>query len=58
MTVKTPTTNRVRALFEDSSVIFDLPDDATLEELAAMLASVGRGHGAPLRVEVAVKPPG
>jgi hypothetical protein len=58
MTVKTPTTNRVRALFEDSSVIFDLPDDATLEELAAMLASVGRGHGAPLRVEVAVKPLG
>jgi hypothetical protein len=37
-------------------VIFDLPEDATLEQLAAMLASAGRGHGAPVRVEVAVKP--
>jgi hypothetical protein len=56
MTVKTPSMNRVRALFEDSAVIFDLPEDATLEQLAAMLASAGRGHGAPVRVEVAVKP--
>ena len=58
MTLKTPSTNRVRALFEDSSVIFDLPDDATLEQLAAMLTAVGRGHGTPLRVEVAVRFPG
>jgi hypothetical protein len=58
MAQKTPSSNRVRALFEDSSVIFDLPNGATLEQLAAMLASVGRGHGAPLRVEVAVKFPG
>ncbi|HZS82760.1 MAG TPA: hypothetical protein VFA50_07800 [Stellaceae bacterium] len=46
--------NRVRAIYPDSAVFFDLPENASLEQLAAMLASIGRGHGLPLRVEVAI----
>ncbi|MBV9523146.1 MAG: hypothetical protein JO010_10160 [Alphaproteobacteria bacterium] len=46
--------NRVRAVYSDSAVLFDLPENASLEQLALILASVGRGHGAPLRVEVAI----
>ena len=43
---------RVRALFEDVAVLFDVDDDATLEQLAALLAAAGRGHGAALVIEV------
>jgi hypothetical protein len=45
---------RVRALFRDSAVLFDLPEQATMEQLAALLAAIGKGHGAPLHVEVAI----
>jgi hypothetical protein len=45
---------RIRATYEDSEVFFDLPRSATLEHLAATLVAVGRGHGAPVTVEVFV----
>jgi hypothetical protein len=54
MSDRRATKNRVRAVYPDSAVLFDLPEDASLEQLAAMIASVGRGHGAPLRIEVAI----
>jgi len=56
MTTKPAAKKRVRALFEDSAVLFDVPEAATLEQVAAMLASAGRGHGTPLAVEVSTKP--
>lgn len=56
MTAKHPSTKRVHALFEDSAVLFDLPENATLEQLATMLAAVERGHGTPVWVEVSAKP--
>jgi len=52
MTTKHAPAKQVRALFNDSTVLFDLPEAATLEELAAILAAAAQGHGAPLKVEV------
>jgi hypothetical protein len=48
--------SRVRATYPDDEVEFDLPENATLEQLAAMLAALGAGHGLPLRVELGVHP--
>jgi hypothetical protein len=48
--------SRVRAAYPDSEVEFDLPANATLEQLAATLAALGAGHGLPLRVELGVHP--
>jgi hypothetical protein len=56
MTAKRPSRKRVHALFEGSAVLFDLPANATLEQLATMLAAVERGHGTPIQVEVSAKP--
>jgi hypothetical protein len=45
--------NRVVAVFSDSMLAFELPRDATLEELAARLAYLGERHsGSPLSVTV------
>ena len=48
--------SRVRATYLADEVEFDLPEYATLEQLAATLAALGAGHGLPLRVEVGVHP--
>jgi hypothetical protein len=48
--------SRVRATYPDDEVEFDLPENATLEQLAATLAALGAGHGLPLRVELGVNP--
>jgi hypothetical protein len=56
MIAQHPSRRRVRALFQDSAVLFDLPENATLEQLATMLAAVERGHGIPIRVEVSAEP--
>lgn len=56
MTIKPVAKKRVRALFEGSAVLFDVPEAATLEQVAAMLAAAGRGHGTPLAVEISTKP--
>jgi hypothetical protein len=46
--------NRVYAQYEDSAVLFDLPENATLEQLCEMLSTISHGHGRPLRVDVAL----
>jgi len=46
---------RVRALYRDSAVLFDMPQTATMGELAEILAVIASQHGAPLKIEVAVK---
>jgi hypothetical protein len=48
-------TNRVYAQYEDSAVLFDLPENATLEQLCEMLVTLGQGHGRPVRVDIAVR---
>jgi hypothetical protein len=48
--------SRVRATYNDDEVEFELPANATLEQLAATLAALGAGHGLPLRVELGVRP--
>ncbi|MGH6988747.1 MAG: hypothetical protein ACREFD_06775 [Stellaceae bacterium] len=48
-----PDVNHVVALFPDTLLAFDLPRDATLEDLAARLADFGeRIEGAPLTISV------
>jgi hypothetical protein len=54
MSKQKPSNTRVRALYRDSTVLFDMPARTTMGELAAVLAAFGRGHGAPLEVEVAL----
>jgi hypothetical protein len=45
--------NRVVALYSDGLLAFELPRDATLEELAERLAYLGEHlHGSPLTVAV------
>lgn len=45
--------NRVVAVFNDSLLAFELPRDATLEELATRLAYLGERHsGSPLSITV------
>jgi hypothetical protein len=55
MTNRKATKNRVYAQYEDSAVLFDLPENATLEQLCEMLVTLGQGHGRPVRVDVAVR---
>lgn len=47
--------SRVRATYPDEEVEFDLPANATLEQLAASLAALGAGHDLPLRVELGIR---
>jgi hypothetical protein len=58
MTTRNKATNRVYAQYEDSAVLFDLPENATLEQLCEMLVNLGQGHGRPVRVDVAVRSAG
>jgi len=46
----------VRATYDTGEVRFDLPKSATLAQLIDKVAIVGRGHGAPISVEVLIKP--
>ena len=55
MTKHKATTNRVYAQYEDSAVLFDLPEDATMAQLCEMLVALGQGHGRPVRVNVAAR---
>jgi hypothetical protein len=45
----------VRALFEDSAILFNVDEDVTLEQIAALLAPAGRNHGTRLVVDSAPK---
>ena len=56
MSIDEQGTTRVRATYEDSELLFDIPPTATLEQVAAMLATAGRGHGAPVCIEVITEP--
>jgi hypothetical protein len=42
----------VRALFEDSAILFNVDDDVTLEQIAALLPADGRSHDTRLVVDV------
>lgn len=45
--------NLVRAVFKEAALSFNLPREATLEELAEELASLGQRYGGlPLYVDV------
>lgn len=47
--------HRVIAEFEDSTLSFPLPREATLEDLAGRLAALGQSHrGAPVSIEVTI----
>jgi hypothetical protein len=49
--------NRVMAVFESSAAVFELPQAATLEDLAGRLAHLGEGHdGTLISVDVRVGP--
>jgi hypothetical protein len=56
MSIDENATTRVRATYEHSEVLFDISPTATLEHVVAMLDAAGRGHGAPVCVEVIVEP--
>jgi hypothetical protein len=47
---------KVRATYENSMLLFDLPPATTLAELATILAKAGRGHGSPIAIEIVVDP--
>ncbi len=47
---------KVRATYENSMILFDLPPATTLEQLAAMLTKAGRGHGSPITIEIVIEP--
>jgi hypothetical protein len=49
-------TTCVRATYDTGEVRFNLPRSATLAQLIERLAIVGRGHGAPVSVEVLIEP--
>jgi hypothetical protein len=50
-----PPQHRVIAQFEDSSLSFPLPREATFADLAIRLVSLGRSHGgAPISVAVTI----
>lgn len=55
MTPQPRATARIRALYRHNAVLFDMPQTATMEELAEILAAVGREYGTPLQVEIAVR---
>jgi hypothetical protein len=45
--------SRVTAIFEEAALAFNLPRDATLEELAAELGALGEIYGGlPLYVDI------
>lgn len=49
------TQNRVMAMFDSSAAVFELPQAATLEDLAGRLAHLSEGHdGALISVDVRV----
>ena len=49
--------NRVMAVFESSAAVFELPQAATLEDLAGRLAHLSEGHdGTLISVDVRVGP--
>jgi hypothetical protein len=56
MSIDENATTRVRATYEHSEVLFDISPSATLEQVATMLATAGRGHGSPVCVEVIIEP--
>jgi hypothetical protein len=45
-------TAQVKAIFEESTLQFEVPPDIPLEKLCTLLATYGQGHGEPLLVEV------
>jgi hypothetical protein len=47
---------KVRATYENSMILFDLPPSTTLEQLAMMLTKAGRGHGSPITIEIVIEP--
>lgn len=47
---------QVRAIFEDSTLEFEVAADITLENLCMLLTGWGSGHGDPVLVEVAWMP--
>jgi hypothetical protein len=47
---------RVKAIFQDSTLLFEVAADTTLENLCDLLARWGRGHGDAVLVEVAWLP--
>jgi|GraSoi_2013_60cm_1033757.scaffolds.fasta_scaffold107437_2 hypothetical protein len=50
------TTNEVTVSFTDAAVIFALPPDATLEDIARRIAEVAKRHpGAPVAVNVRLR---
>jgi hypothetical protein len=50
-----PTSKKsVRALFEASAILFNVDDDVTLEQIAALLVAAGRSHGIRFVVDVCV----
>jgi hypothetical protein len=49
-------TTCVRATYDTGEVRFNLPHSATIAQLIERLAIVGRGHGAPVSVEVLIEP--
>lgn len=55
MTPHPPATARIRALYRDNAVLFDMPQTTTMGELAEILATVSREYGTPLHVEIAVR---
>jgi hypothetical protein len=51
MTANPTSKKSVRALFQDSAILFNVDDDVTLEQIAALLAAPGRSHGTRLVVD-------
>lgn len=50
---------QVKAVFEESTLEFEIPSDTSLEKLCGLLTIFGGGHGEPLLVEVSLpSPPG
>lgn len=54
MTANPTSKQSVRALFEVSAILFNVEDDVTLEQIAALVAAPGRCHGTRLVVDVCV----
>jgi hypothetical protein len=44
---------QINAVFEESTLHFQVPPETPLDELCTLLATYGRGHGELLLVEVA-----
>ena len=48
---------QVKAVFEESTLEFEIPTDTPLEKLCGLLTMFGGGHGEPLLVEVSLPSP-